>query len=239
MPLLDHFHPPLAPRHPWVSFHSLWCGAMLECLNDVLPPRYLGTVHVHLGPQVAADLAEFDQEPDAPPGLGNGRAGAAVAAYAPPAATATIDAVFPDDIEVRVSDTRDGARLVAVVELVSPRNKDRDDARDAFVDKCAAYLQRGIGLAVVDVVTGRGANLHDALAARLRHPGIAFPEPPAAYAVSYRPATRGERPLIDVWREPLALGEELPTMPLALPGWGVVPLELERSYTRARHVSRV
>ena len=57
--------------------------------------------------------------------------------------------------------------LVAAVEVVSPANKDRATHRRAFVAKCAAYLQQGIGLIVVDVVTKRHASLHAALLNRL------------------------------------------------------------------------
>jgi len=43
-----------------------------------------------------------------------------------------------DTFEVRVHDEQNGSRLVAVIELVSPRNKDRVEAREAFTQKCAA-----------------------------------------------------------------------------------------------------
>src|SRR5436190_1407826 len=101
MPLLDHFHAPLYPARPWESFHAVWCTALLEQLNTRLPTRYYGAVHVHLGTQVEADVAEFEtpESPLAP--LGNGPAGGvAVAAWAPPAATVVLSADFPDDIEV-------------------------------------------------------------------------------------------------------------------------------------------
>src|SRR5262245_36901740 len=147
MPLLDHFHAPLFPRHPWESFHAVWATAILESLNQLLPSRYFAAVHVHLGRHVETDVAEFDAGPS-PEDAGNGAAGGgvALATYAPPAATMVLAATFPDDIEVQVIDTRDGAVVVAVVELVSPGNKDRPEARHAFAAKCAAYLQRGIGL---------------------------------------------------------------------------------------------
>src|SRR5262245_21118973 len=117
MPLVDHFHPPLFPRHAWESFHSLWCGGILAQLNRQLPPRFYGQVQVHLGRKVEADVAEFDTGVFAAV-EGNGDEGSvAVATWAPPKATATLDIVFPDDIEVQVYDTRDGAVLVAVVEL--------------------------------------------------------------------------------------------------------------------------
>ena len=54
-----------------------------------------------------------------------------------------------------VRDERDDARLVAVVELVSPSNKDRPESRRAFAAKTAAYLQRGVGLIILDIVTGQ------------------------------------------------------------------------------------
>ena len=75
--------------------------------------------------------------------------------------------MFPDDIEVQVRDELFDARVVAVVELVSPGNKDRPENRLAFSDKCAAYLQRGIGLITLDIVTTRHFNLHNELISRL------------------------------------------------------------------------
>ena len=55
--------------------------------------------------------------------------------------------------------TEGGRTLVAVIELVSPANKDRPAKRRLFAAKCATYLSRGIGLIVLDVVTSRQANL--------------------------------------------------------------------------------
>jgi 3-isopropylmalate/(R)-2-methylmalate dehydratase large subunit len=51
----------------------------------------------------------------------------------------------------------------AAVELRSPRNKDRPESRRAFGAKSAAYLQRGIGLITVDIVSSRQFNLHNEL----------------------------------------------------------------------------
>ena len=72
---------------------------------------------------------------------------------------------------------RDDARLVAAVELVSPRNKDRPESRSAFAAKSAAYLYRGVGLVTLDVVTGRQFNLHNELIDLLRlDSSFALPE---------------------------------------------------------------
>src|SRR5207245_1335800 len=99
------------------------------------------------------DVAEFESPPE--PGEESPNGAVAAQTWAPPVATLVLPAVFPDDLEVQVLDQRDDARLVGVVELVSPRNKDRAASRRAFAAKYAAYLQRGIGVVVADIVTSR------------------------------------------------------------------------------------
>ena len=63
-------------------------------------------------------------------------------------------------------------RIVALLEILSPANKDRASHRRAFAVKCASYLQQGVAVIIVDVVTERAANLHAALADIL---GLAHP----------------------------------------------------------------
>jgi hypothetical protein len=133
-----------------------------------------------------------------------------------------------------------GPTLVAAIELVSPGNKDRPEARQAFAIKCGAYLQRGIGLVVVDIVTSRHANLHDELMALLgQGAGLAFPTSPPLYATAYRPDHRQNRNEVDLWRETLTLGQPLPTLPLAVRGLGCVPIDLEKTYSESIHRGRI
>src|ERR1051325_8617682 len=100
MVLLDHFRPPLFPRYPWKSFQAFWAVMIAEGLNALLPARYVATVQTNLGSDVEADVAEFEHPDDAKPNDGN----VAVLPWSPPAATLTLPAVFPDDLEVRVLD---------------------------------------------------------------------------------------------------------------------------------------
>jgi hypothetical protein len=129
---------------------------------------------------------------------------------------------------------------VAAIELVSPGNKDRPEVRRAFSAKCAAYLTRGVGLVVVDVVTNRQANLHNDLI-RLLGQGEPFLMPDAAstYAVAYRPSRHEDGDRIELWRRLLEPGHPLPVLPLALCNAGVVPLDLEARYAEARRRSRL
>jgi hypothetical protein len=237
MPLLDHFRAPVHPRYPWESFPSIWCTTIVERLNTLLPDRYLAAAHVHLGSRVEADVAEFDLGRTA--GIQGNGGGVALATWAPPAASAVLPATFPDDIEVQILDTRDDATLAAVVELVSPGNKDRDDTREAFVAKCLAYLQRGVGVIIVDVITTRTANLHNLLVQRLRQAQAGTMPDCDLYATAYRPLRRQGQNCFEVWWRTLAVNQALPELPLALRGDGCVPLDLEATYTRARQVSRL
>lgn len=241
MPLLDHFHGPLSEIRSWESFHHRWATSIADSLDRTLPERFFAEVEIHLGRQVEADVAEFEESVAPGNGVNGSRGGVAVETWAPPAAVHSVAIVFPDDIEIQVFDQRRGTRrLAAVIELISPSNKDRPDERRAFVAKCAAYIQRGIGLINVDVVTDKQFNLHNELLGFLGHSGAAvMPGDPHLYAVAYRPAHREEGNLLDLWPAPLAVGQPLPVLPLALRGAFFVPVDLEATYTETRQRSRL
>src|SRR4051794_13828744 len=127
MPLLDHFHPPLSRERYWESFHAAWIGSLADDLNRRLPPGYFAEEQVHAGPGFEI-VASFERNgakghPEPPP---------AAPAWSPPAPALTVAAAFADDFEVRLFSSHGGPTLVAAIELVSPRNKDRQAARDAF-----------------------------------------------------------------------------------------------------------
>ncbi len=252
MPLQDHFHPPLSVRRHWHAFHNAWATSIASDLNHRLPEGYFAEPIVQFGIDVAT-FEEYASEhrpvsaamPSGAPGTSGatwpGEPGAAV--WAPPAPTRTIAIpAATDAVEVLVYGTTAGPTLAAAIELVSPANKDRPEHRDVFVAKCETYLQQGVGLVMVDVVTGRIANLHDALLERLsdaRSATEAVPWRADLYAVAYRLVERGEQPNLDIWQAALALGEPLPTLPLWLRGGLAVPLDLEASYARTSREQRI
>jgi hypothetical protein len=241
MPLLDHFHAPLFPTRRWESFHALWAGEIVAALNgSVLPEGYYAETQVHLGGRVEVDVPTLEQS-GRQAAAGNGPVATATEVWAPPVPALVMPALFPDEIEVQVYGSPTGAHLVGAIELVSPGNKDRPEARQAFAIKCAGYLQMGIGLIVVDVVTERLANLHNELIELLRQPAAyRFPGDPPTYAAAYRPARRepgGDQ--VDIWPVPLAVGQSLPTVPLALRDGPTIPVDLETTYTGARERSRI
>lgn len=225
MPLLDHFHPPLSERRHWHSFHYSWATYLSSRLNALLPAGYFAEANVQFGVEI--DVAAFEEA---------GAAGTPTGWAPPPLAS------FPFEmsgvvVEVGVFSRSGGPQLAGAVELVSPANKDRPLHRDAFVSKCVTYLQAGVGLVLVDVVTERPGDLHRELLVRL---GAGDPGPgPALSGSAFRPVERDEARVLDVWHEPIALGQPLPTLPLWLRGGICLPVELEATYERTCIEQRV
>src|SRR3954471_23901063 len=202
MPLLDHFHPPVIERRTWEGFHGFWAAALVEQLNgDVLGAEYYADMQVHVGSQVEVDVATLDEARSAAAGRSAGGATTmTVQAWTPAATALVLPTVFPDDIEVQVLSTSTGATLVGAIELVSPGNKDRPESRRAFAAKCAAYLTRGIGVIVVDIVTNRLANLHNETIALLSQESrFRWTPPQPTYAVAYRPSRQPSGDHIELW----------------------------------------
>jgi hypothetical protein len=227
MPLLDHFHPPLSRTHPWRGFHGAWAAAVARLLNaGVLPPGYYAVPFLDRDGPIEIDVAAL-REP-APPA---GAEGTQPWTPAAPGLAVAVEWPGTDDVRVEVLTDDGDPRLAAAVELVSPRNKDRVRAREAFTGKCADYLRRGCGLVVVDVVTTRRADLHaDLLAALGAEPA---PLSSSLAAVSYRAVGREADGQLQAWPAALEIGRPLPTVPLWLAADLAVPLDLEASHTTA------
>ncbi|HMC67459.1 MAG TPA: DUF4058 domain-containing protein, partial [Gemmataceae bacterium] len=152
MPLRDHFHPPLYPRHHWQSFLSSWATRIADLLIDRwLPPDFLAEEHIHSASRREIDVTSSvdSQVDDIPSPI------IVPPPWTPPAPAHAMPAVFPDSFEVRVFSTMGGRTLVGAIELVSPGNKDRPDERRAFATKCASYLHQGVSLIIMDIVTSR------------------------------------------------------------------------------------
>jgi hypothetical protein len=142
----------------------------------------------------------------------------------------TVELPAVDGVAVQIFADAGDPRLAAAVELLSPRNKDRPQARQAFAVKCVNYLQQGSSVVVVDTVTTRRADLHATILSLLGVDASAM-SPTGLSAVSYRTAGREEETQeLQLWPAPLALGQPLPTLPLWIAADFSVALDLESSY---------
>ena len=228
MPLKDHFHPPVDLRAPWESMGTLWVSKVMAHLNRILPgDRYLAFANVHLGSEAEADIAEFESAGE----WSDSDFGGLATLAAPP--VVTIDAAIPDEFEVEVKDTREGMSLVAVIEFISPSNKDREESRRQLVSKTKTYLDLGVGVILIDVVTNRSANLHNELITALRGRSGARLHGGSTYVAGYRPMRDADKWTINMWPYSVPVGASFPPVPLALKGGPLVPIDLETTYTEA------
>ncbi len=222
------------PLHDWADrdnfdgFHTYWMTEIARQLRTKLPAGYRAVI----GTSPTVSIGGDPRHPDvavtngvphpAPPAAGSVRA--------PDAEVAVTTTLLDEDLSVQVE--RNG-RLVAVVELIFPRNKDRPSARDVYTTRYLGYLQGGVHLLIVDVHRRPvGFSFPQRLAAELQ---TRLPEPPAPSAVSYRvggPTPDGGR-FLAVWAEPLTVGQPLPAVVLPISDRVDVTVDLDASYSRA------
>jgi hypothetical protein len=235
MVLQDHFRPPLSIRRHWHAFHNAWATYIASELNQKLPPNYFAEPNVQFGIEI--DVAAFE-EPT------NGESAIQIPTkyyneWTPPPPNQTIPFLpNPETVEIGIFNTEAGPIIAGAIELVSPANKDRTTHRNAFVSKCETYLRQGIGLAIVDIVTGRKANLHDDLLTRLVGDNALLLNADI-YAVSYRPIERNGQSSLDIWQKEIGIGKALPTLPLWLHGEICLPVDFNAAYERTCREQRI
>jgi Protein of unknown function (DUF4058) len=223
------------PLHDWTddrgfdSLHLVWQSQLLDWVQPRLPAgyrAYLGAVPALTIdiPNGRPDLSVRNWKPGAPP--------------PPPVAPDT--AIAPDSEAVAVL-TLDPLRaihidlhgqLIAAIEIVSPRNKDRPDSRERYTNRYFGYLRQGVHLLLIDVLPRPvGFSFADAVSANI---GLDQPPCPVPFAVSYRVGESvPDGTLVAVWRRPLRVGDALPSIPLALNLKESVVIDLEHTYREA------
>jgi len=205
---------------------------MARLLNaGVLPPGYYAVPFLDRDGPVEIDVAAL-HDCDSNGTGSDVRTDEAAWSPATPGLAVAIDLPSTDGVRVEVFQDDGDPQLAAAVELVSPRNKDRTRARQAFTAKCVGYLQRGCGLVVVDVVTTRRADLHAELLTSLSASGSNITSTTLS-ANSYHAVGRDEQSQLQAWLSSLEIGQRLPTVPLWLSDDLAVPLNLEASHEAA------
>ena len=242
MPLRDHFRSPLDDVRSWDGLHGGWPMMIVRQLIEILPEPYFAEPGVHLGTLYEVDIGTYRDLTAELPAGDRGNGGTAVATYAPPQPTLTVEPRLPlqDVYEVRIYDSRRHRRLVAAIEIVSPSNKDRPETRTTFVSKVASLLKQDICVSIVDVVTTYAFNLYAELLSFVDSADPALGDEPAPiYAMTARMRSAGERRLMDSWYHPLVLGEPLSTIPIWLTETSAISLDLETSYEETCRTLRI
>ena len=242
MPLRDHFRPPLDDVHSWDELHGGWPMMIVQKLIEVLPEPYFAAPGVHLGTLYEVDIGTYRRPVAEANDFDVAKGGVAVATYAPPKPTLTLEPQLPnqDVYEVRIYDSRRNRHLVAAIEIVSPSNKDRPENRATFVAKAATLLKNNICVSIVDVVSTYDFNLYAELMNFLHGVDPALDsEPPPMYAATLRLRYEDRRRMMDNWYHPLAIGQPLPTLPIWLKENWAISLDLESSYEATCRTLRI
>jgi Protein of unknown function (DUF4058) len=221
-------------RPGWEGMRHLWITELLRWVKPRLPVGY----RAYIG---SAPLLAVGAPPDRPDvGVRSWSPTEAPKLPGPAEPETSPEPTEPDeeiavatlDPETAVYVERQG-RLIAAVELISPRNKDRPIARSTYLARYLGYLLEGSHLVLIDVHRRPvGFSFVDQIAKELdlEQPSVVPP-----MAVSYRvgePAATGGR-LLAIRRRPMTAGDPLPLIPLPLTPEHEVILDLDQTYGRA------
>lgn len=199
------------PVHDWTrvranlfhDFHQSWTIAIRNALNAcLLPPDYF----------VLVERKSGGPEPDL-------------------IASASTEAASYARMANRIAIYRTDNDLAAVLEIVSPGNKDSRRAVGAFAANTGAFLQAGVHLLIVDLFPPRRRDpqgIHKVIWDRLGDEPFALPADKPLTAVAYAAGSETV-----AYIEPLAVGDYLPEMPIFLTADQYVPCPLEATYMTA------
>ncbi len=232
------------PIHDWTKvipgifhdFHHEWISTLKRALNQgVLPPDYYALAEQFaggLGPDVLTlELGSRDQGDDA-----KGESGGPVGtlATAPPKARFTKSAEMQAMARKRARIAirhRSGHDVIAVIELVSPGNKASRAGLRNFVAKAVELLERGVHLSVIDLFPpGRRdpQGIHAEIWSEIEEDDFELPKDKPLTIAAYAAGT-----VKKAFIEPVAVGDELPDMPLFLEPESYVQVPLESTYRTA------
>jgi len=236
------------PVHDWTrvdagifhDFHTVWIGHLRTALNEgLLPPDYYALAEQHAGRPITDVLtlhaSAAPREPVSLPLPPAPDTGGVAVAEAPPR-TRRRQSVEPAargrrrSLAIRhVS----GHRLVALVEIVAPANKDRARHVEEFTSKILSALNVGVHVLLVDLFPPGPHDpegLHGVMLQDLEDSDERYDLPPAEPLTL---ASYVAGPLVEVYLEHVAVGAALPEMPLFLRPDRYVNVPLEPTYQAA------
>jgi hypothetical protein len=222
------------PIHDWTRvranrfhhFHQTWTPLIAAALNrDLLPDGYLAMAEqITGGPEPDVVTLSLPVKP------GSGMTGGVPVAEKPPKSRIMTqsDAVTYARRANRVTIRHPDGQVVAIIEIVSPGNKDSKHAVRTFARKAVEFLHAGIHLLIVDLFPPSKRDpqgIHKLIWDRIRdEPFVLPPDKPLTLA-AYSAGTT-----IAAYIEPVAVGDVLPDLPIFLTPERYVPCPLESTY---------
>ena len=222
------------PIHDWTrvranrfhDFHQSWTIGIRNSLNaGLLPDGYLAMAEqITGGPEPDVVTLSLPIEP------GAGNTGGLALADAPIKSRIRTqsDAITYARKANRVAIRHPDGDVVAVIEIVSPGNKDSKHAVRSFARKAVEFLTSGVHLLIVDLFPPNPRNpqgIHKLIWDRIRDEPYEQPSDKPLTVAAYSAGTS-----IEGYIEPVAVGDPLPEMPIFLTPDRYVRCPLEASY---------
>jgi hypothetical protein len=224
------------PIHDWTrvdaglfhDFHQDWTIELRRSLNaGRLPAGYVALADQSAGGPIP-DVLTLNRR-TVRPTKGESTGGLAVAT-APPRARFIVE-IEEDTYARRANRIRIQHRhgeVVAVIEIVSPGNKNSASALRAFVRKAVELIEHGIHLLVVDLFPPSERDpqgIHKAIWDEIGDQAFALPPDKPLTVAAYRAGT-----IKTAYVEPVAVGDDLPGLPIFLTEDEYIPAPLEETY---------
>jgi Protein of unknown function (DUF4058) len=224
------------PIHDWSrvdpgtfhNFHFLWIASVTNRLNKgILPPGYFAMAEQIIG-RPETDVVTLQRS--RPGQTDNDLPGGVAIEEAPP----KTQFVMPAEQERytrkkhRVAIRHRLGHVAAVIEIVSPGNKDSKHALRSFAEKAADLIRQGVNLLVIDLFppTARDPNgIHPQVWDEIEERHFELPEGKPLTLASYM-----AEPIKTAFVQPIAVGESMPAMPLFLSPGRYVNVPLESTY---------
>jgi hypothetical protein len=232
------------PVHDWTrveagifhDFHVAWIPEIRKALNGgLLPEGYYALAEQHTGCAIA-DILKLYTRPEASEALSSQPAtGGSIVTEAPPRVRwkQTLEAsALARRRSVAIRHVS-GHRLVALVEILSPANKDRAERVADFAAKVVSALDVGVHVLVIDLLPPGLCDpqgIHGVIHQELEGSDALYPLP-AAEPLTLAAYAAG--PKVDVYLEHRAVGAALPEMPLFLSPDRYIYVPLEPTYQAA------
>jgi hypothetical protein len=234
MPVHDWSRVDLATFH---AFHGSWISHLMGSLNNgLLPDGYYALAEQHAGSRIS-DIRRL-HSPEVLSGKDRPTGNGGIALIeSPPSASRKLVAspemsykALRRTLAIRHTS---GHRLVAVVEVVSPGNKDRLSSVTEFAEKLESALRNGIHVLLVDLFAPGKHDPHGMHGAAWSFFDSQGDQPPADRPICLASYLASQIP--EAYLEHLRFGDSLPDMPLFLEYRAHVRAPLEPTYTAAYH----
>lgn len=226
------------PIHDWTrvepgdfhDFHQCWVVEIRNALNrGLLPPEYMAMTDQITGRPIPDVVTLQTRQPAGP-------AGGVAVADTPPSArvVARREKVNYAKRADRVVIRHGRGKVVAVIEVLSPGNKDSRAAIRTFVEKAADILAQGVSLFVVDLFPPTARDPKGIAAAIWDEVGGDPFETPPDKPLTVASFPPGE--ISPAYIEPVGVGDPFPELPIFLSADHYVSAPLEETYMRAWEV---